>query len=338
MLCKRCSTGFRVEYLTKYGLRADSRDASFGAVSSPSCRFCLRYGREAQPELLAAGKRGPISSVKQFGKPWRTVAFLQPLRKQHGEKWKEYDDSDVAAREKFFELSPDAVAYVNTLDAHLDNGESPFFWLRRNIVNRVIGDLLFDQTESDEEIEVALSIFEEDGAGEARVGRSEHSELKVTVRKVLAFSLVIDYVGAGLSFRQENQLHRGPHRLVKLKGIPENEVVKFVRAVVGMWKGKLIGIATDGARNMTGRHSSAVTRLASGAFPGFYRIWCGAHQPDLVIQEVMSGHLGEAFYGTLKSCISHLRRQQNLVSSLKTTCPSGVDKVGFSSSRMQLVR
>jgi hypothetical protein len=56
------------------------------------------------------------------------------------------------------------------------------------------------------------------------------------------------------------------------------------------WKGKLIGIVTDGARNMTGRHSSAVTRLASGAFPGFYRIWCGAHQLDLVIQEVMSGH------------------------------------------------
>jgi hypothetical protein len=169
MLCKRCSTGFRVEYLTKYGLRADSRDASSGAVSSASCRFCLRYGREAQPELLAASKRRPISSVKQFGKPWRTDAFLQPLRKQHGEKWKEYDNSDVAAREKFFELSPDAVAYVNTLDAHLDKGESPFFWLRRNIVNRVIGDLLCDQTESDEKIEVALSIFEEDGAGEASV-------------------------------------------------------------------------------------------------------------------------------------------------------------------------
>jgi hypothetical protein len=44
------------------------------------------------------------------------------------------------------------------------------------------------------------------------VCRSEHSKLKETVRKALAFSLVIDYVGAGLSFRQESQLHRGPHR------------------------------------------------------------------------------------------------------------------------------
>jgi hypothetical protein len=32
------------------------------------------------------------------------------------------------------------------------------------------------------------------------------------------------------------------------------------------WKGKQIGIATDGARNMTGRHSGAVTRLAIGTF------------------------------------------------------------------------
>jgi hypothetical protein len=112
-------------------------------------------------------------------------------------------------------LTPDDVAYVNTLDAHLDKGESLLFWVRRNIVNRVIGNLLFDPTESDEKVEAALSIFEEDGAGEATVGRSERSKLKVTVRKVLAFSLVIEYVGANLSFRQTShisELHRGPHR------------------------------------------------------------------------------------------------------------------------------
>jgi hypothetical protein len=33
------------------------------------------------------------------------------------------------------------------------------------------------------------------------------------------------------------------------------------------WKGKQIGIATDGAINMTGRHSGAVTRLAIGTCP-----------------------------------------------------------------------
>jgi hypothetical protein len=87
------------------------------------------------------------------------------------------------------------------------------------------------------------------------------------------------------------------------------------------WKGKLIWIATDGARKMTGRHSSAVARLASGAFPGFYRIRCGAHQLDLIIQDVTFGPCGDTFYRTLTSYISHLGRQENLVSSMKTTCP-----------------
>jgi hypothetical protein len=99
-------------------------------------------------------------------------------------------------------------------------------------------------------------------------------------------------------------------------------------------EGKLVGIATDGARNMTGRHSSPVTRLASGAFPGSYRIWCGAHQLDLVFQEVMSGLCEEAFYGTLTSCIIHLRRQQNFVSSMKTTCPKVASKRWLSVGRV----
>jgi hypothetical protein len=234
---QRKAQGFSVEYLAKFGLKVASRDASSGAIASVSYRFCRRFGREAQPELLAAGKRGPVSSVKHFGKPWRTDAFLQHLRKQHGERLKEYDVSDVGARVKFFVLSPDDVAYVNTLYAHLDTGESLFFWVRRNIVNRVIGDLLFDPIESDEKVEAALNIFKDDAVGEARGASAGQSELKVTVRKVLAFSLVIDYVGAGLSFRQSSHvLSSAAERtgLVKLKGVRENEVVKFVRAVVGV--------------------------------------------------------------------------------------------------------
>jgi hypothetical protein len=58
--CKRSQwrkdLGCRIGYLAKYGLQVDSRDASSGAVAFVSCRFCLRFGREAQPELLAAGK------------------------------------------------------------------------------------------------------------------------------------------------------------------------------------------------------------------------------------------------------------------------------------------
>jgi hypothetical protein len=50
--------------MVKFGYQMDSRDASSGAVASMYILFCRRFGREVLPELLAAGKRGPVSSVK----------------------------------------------------------------------------------------------------------------------------------------------------------------------------------------------------------------------------------------------------------------------------------
>jgi hypothetical protein len=88
------------------------------------------------------------------------------------------------------------------------------------------------------------------------------------------------------------------------------------------WRENLVGIATDGARNMTGQHSGAVTRLAEGTLPGFRRIWCAAHQLDLVIQSVISSRCDDTFYETLTGLISHLKRQQRLVAETKSTCPT----------------
>jgi hypothetical protein len=38
------------------------------------------------------------------------------------------------------------------------------------------------------------------------------------------------------------------------------------------WECKLVGISTDGADNMTGRVSGAMSRLASETLPGLYRV------------------------------------------------------------------
>jgi hypothetical protein len=66
---QRNALGFRFAYLSKFGLQVDDCDASYGAVASMSCRLCSRVGRESQLEVLAAKKRDPVSSVKDFGKP-----------------------------------------------------------------------------------------------------------------------------------------------------------------------------------------------------------------------------------------------------------------------------
>jgi hypothetical protein len=85
------------------------------------------------------------------------------------------------------------------------------------------------------------------------------------------------------------------------------QIVEKVMLEVGgeCWRENLVGIATEGARNMTGRHSWEVTRLAEGTLPGFYRIWCAAHQLDLVIQSVISSLCEDTFFETLTGLICH---------------------------------
>ena len=61
--------------------------------------------------------------------------------------------------------------------------------------------------------------------------------------------------------------------------------VKLFDILDPLWKTKLVGITTDGAANMTGRHKGAVTKIQNSALgEGFYRLWCVLHQMDIVVQ------------------------------------------------------
>ena len=61
-------------------------------------------------------------------------------------------------------------------------------------------------------------------------------------------------------------------------------IVKFFDALLSNWRGKLIGISSNGASNMTRAFSDVVSHLQQLALPGLYCIWCCAHQMDLVVQ------------------------------------------------------
>lgn len=76
---------------------------------------------------------------------------------------------------------------------------------------------------------------------------------------------------------------------------------------------------------MTGRISGVATRFQNVAKRGFIRIWCGAHQLDLVLQDAYCELANETFYTQLTSLISYLRRQQNLISDMRTKAPKVSD-------------
>lgn len=99
---------------------------------------------------------------------------------------------------------------------------------------------------------------------------------------------------------------------------------KAMSAVCPSWPKRLLSVCSDGARNMTGRVKGISTRISAvveSEGNTLIRFWCGAHQLDLVVQDVVSSFCNSEFYSTLTSLISFLRRQQSLVAEMKSKCP-----------------
>ena len=117
-------------------------------------------------------------------------------------------------------------------------------------------------------------------------------------------------------------------------------VAKFLNVLCPEWKIRLIGVASDGARNMTGRVAGVVTRLASAMHENcpLTRIWCGAHQLDLVMEYIMNNVVKERFFGTMTAFITHLTRQLNLIAEMKTTCPSNRQPMAVNSNGHKMVQ
>ena len=90
-----------------------------------------------------------------------------------------------------------------------------------------------------------------------------------------------------------------------------NAVKRVLDSLHPQWAKKMIGVTTDGAANMIGCHSGLVTRLENIAWPGLYRIWCGAHQLDLVIKHSITPLLGEKFVFVLQNLITFLNKSND---------------------------
>ena len=98
-------------------------------------------------------------------------------------------------------------------------------------------------------------------------------------------------------------------------------IVEVLNVIRPGWRESLIGVATDGARNMTGRFSGVVSKIQQCVGPHFVRVWCGAHQLDLVMAHTYDKVLHEEFFSTLMALVGYFRRQLNLVEEMNSRCP-----------------
>jgi hypothetical protein len=109
---------------------------------------------------------------------------------------------------------------------------------------------------------------------------------------------------------------------------------KVVSTLCPNWTEKLIGITTDGASNMTGCHAWLATCIKRVANVGFFLIWCTAHQLDLVVKARFKSMFNEQFVHVIQGIAGYLRRQKNLITSMKSTCPCFIDTRWLSMGRL----
>lgn len=98
---------------------------------------------------------------------------------------------------------------------------------------------------------------------------------------------------------------------------------KALMSLVGEgWKSKLIGIATDGAANLIGKLSAAVTRFRNVCEGGWYCALCRAVQLALKVQTVFEEHVKESIQDPHYRLISNFHRQTNLISDMCSKYPT----------------
>jgi hypothetical protein len=88
------------------------------------------------------------------------------------------------------------------------------------------------------------------------------------------------------------------------------------------WRYQLIGVTSDGASTMTGCIQGTCTRLARECHTTLFRIWCGAHQLDLVMKKAFGRLCNDRFLNVVTGVTGYLRRQQNLMAEMKSMCPT----------------
>eukprot|EP00957_Ditylum_brightwellii_P182541 13905417-Ditylum_brightwellii.AAC.1 len=93
-------------------------------------------------------------------------------------------------------------------------------------------------------------------------------------------------------------------------------------AVVRCWKDTLLSASSDGARNMTGHARGIVSLIARIISPDqmLLRMWCGAHQLDLVFQKAVSKLCKNTFYHALTVLIGYLCQQFNFIADVGGKC------------------
>ncbi|KAH6577117.1 hypothetical protein BASA60_004196 [Batrachochytrium salamandrivorans] len=188
---------FIAKHQQQFGLVIKARDAATATVTSVACRFCITFGKEEE----VGRKRKATSNVKYF-ESFRTDNHLSHLQGQHSLKWEEYQRIHTSdEREAFF--TNREIPFIATLDAHFESERPLQFLINKDIVDIIIGDLLFhpDDVEGISHTR-ALTLFKlaVDKEDNRDPEQRPVDNYVVTVKMTQRFNLCVRYIACGAMF------------------------------------------------------------------------------------------------------------------------------------------
>ena len=218
----RTSVRFQHKHLLDFALKVTQRDLTTALVCSVRCQFCAYSGREQIPGQKR--QRQQTMTVKHWVSPFRTELYKKHHESQHFTQWREYQ---VLSHDEKVAHFTGKLQFKETLHSHFGQKNTHLlFKFDASIVEIIIGDLFFHPDDYGGPSHVkALKLFKQN---------TENSDYMATIKNSMQFHLVVDYVGAGLSFRQVANVINATKKRTNLSAIgslSDTEVANYARVV-----------------------------------------------------------------------------------------------------------
>lgn len=102
-------------------------------------------------------------------------------------------------------------------------------------------------------------------------------------------------------------------------------LAKLLTALHGDWQRKLVGIVSTCSPSVNNDLSDITSKLHQSSLEGCYRVWSGARQMELVLENLFRQLFDDAFVDNLTAITGHLRYQDELIAVMQCVCPRFVD-------------
>jgi hypothetical protein len=199
---KKHDTPFQAHHVVEFGPQiCEHVVGNSTAVVTTACRFCEVFGKE---ESEVGMKHGRSERVKYFKAPFRKENYSSHHTRMHSTQWAGYRELEASAKKSFFDNG--TISSSQTMMHAFAAPRTPqvSVLIDKDIIDVIIGKMMFHPEDMDGITRARLleSFVPTLDSSEDVADASDVNWYAITVTNTKQFQLVVQYLVAGLSFRQ----------------------------------------------------------------------------------------------------------------------------------------